>query len=149
MKSKPIMQDVKDQNMSSDFMAELLLQDSDVSDAVKNLSTGKSDGNLGIFSDHIINGTDLLFHYLRLLFNSMFIHGYIPESMCVGTIIPIIKNRRMNNTDSDNFRGICLQSSLCKLIDIIILKKEEKKLSTSDLQFGFKRKLSSNAAALL
>ena len=77
----------------------------------------------------------------------MFIHGYIPESMCVGTIIPIIKNRRMNNTDSDNFRGICLQSALCKLIDIIILKKEEKKWSTSDLQFGFKRKLSSNAAA--
>ena len=77
----------------------------------------------------------------------MFIHGYIPESMCIGTIIPIIKNKRMNNTDSDNFRGICLQSSLCKLIDIIILKKEEKTLSTSDLQFGFKRNLSSNAAA--
>ena len=130
-----------------DFKSDMLLQDSDVTDAVKSLSSGKSDGNLGIFSDHIINGTGLLFHYLRLLFNSMFIHGYTPESMCVGTIIPIIKNKRMNNTDSDNFRGICLQSSLCKLIDIIILRKEETKLSTSDLQFGFKRNLSSNIAA--
>ena len=77
----------------------------------------------------------------------MFIHGYTPESMCLGTVIPIIKNKRANISDSDNFRGICLQSSLCKLIDIIILKKEKDHLSTSDSQFGFKSNLSSNVAA--
>ena len=123
------------------------LHDSDIIDAVKDLASGKSDGNLGIYSDHIINGTKLLFKYLTLLFNAMFIHGYAPQNMCVGTLIPIIKNKRMNNSDSNNFRGICLQSSLCKLIDVIILRKEEKTLYTSDLQTGFKPNLSANVAA--
>ena len=77
----------------------------------------------------------------------MIIHGYTPESMCIGTIIPIIKDKRKNNSDSDNFRGICLQSSLCKLIDIIILRKEEEALYTSNLQLGFKSDLSANVAA--
>ena len=69
---------------------------------------GKSDGNLGLFSDHIINGTDKLYTYLTMLFNSMIIHGESPSQMLVGTMVPIPKGKRLNYSISDNFRGICL-----------------------------------------
>ena len=88
-----------------------------------------------------------LWKYLTLLFNSMLVHGFTPNQMLIGTIIPIIKNKRESSSNSDNFRGICLQSSLCKLMDIIILKKECEALQTSELQFGFKKGLSANVAA--
>ena len=76
-----------------------MLQDADVNDPVSDLSSGKAEWNLSIFSEYIINGTELLFNYLRRLFNAMFIHGYSPESMCSGTVIPIIKNKRGNISD--------------------------------------------------
>ena len=74
-------------------------------------------------------------------------HGFTPNKMYVGTIIPIIKDKRKSINSISNFRGICLQSSLCKLMDKIILKKEEDKLMTSQLQFGFKTGISSHMAA--
>ena len=121
----------------------------DIKLAINSLASGKSDGNLGIFSDHIIRGTDLLHQYIVLLFNAMLTHGFTPDIMCVGTIIPIVKNKRQSTNNSDNFRGICLQSSLCKLLDIIILHKENSKLQTSENQFGFKPKMSTGVAAAI
>ena len=112
------------QNVTLDVtLMDGLLNGDDVEDALQDLSSGKSDGNIGIYSDHYLHGTKLLWRYLTLLFNSMLIHGYTPTQMCIGTIIPIIKNKRVSLSNSDNFRGICLQSSLCKLMDLIILKK--------------------------
>ena len=44
--------------------------------------------------------------------------------------------------DSDNYRSIALSSILGKVFDLIVLDKENTKLVTSDLQFGFKEKSS-------
>ena len=52
-------------------------------------------------------------------------------------------------SSSDNFRGICLQSVLCKLFDIFILQREKAAIITSDLQFGFKEKVSATLATAL
>ena len=125
------------------------LSEHDIKLAMKSLASGKSDGNIGIFSDHIIRGSDLLHKYILLLYNAMLNHGYTPELMCMGTIIPLVKNKRQCTNNSDNFRGICLQSSLCKLLDIIILHKETSKLQTSENQFGFKPKMSTEVAAAI
>ena len=69
--------------------------------------------------------------------------------MLVGTMVPIPNGKRLNYSVSDNFRGICLQSVLCKILDIFILYKEGSILHTSNLQFGFKKKLSATIAELL
>ena len=73
---------------------------------MKSLANGKSNGNLGIFSEHIIRGSDLLYNYILLLFNAMLNHGYTPDLMCMGTIIPIVKNKRQSTNNSDNFSGM-------------------------------------------
>ena len=77
---------------------------------VRRLKLGKSDGEEGLSSDHIINGPRLLYVLLTIVFNSMLIHGVSPESMLVGTMIPIPKDRRQLWCTSDNFRALTLTS---------------------------------------
>ena len=125
---------------------ECLITSDDVRRYIKKLKFGKSDGNAGLFSDNFKYGTDKLFEYLVYLFNMMIIHGISPENMLVGTAIPIPKHKRINKSVSDNFRGICLQSILCKLLDMFMLEKENVSLKTSELQFGFKEGMSTDLA---
>ena len=77
-----------------------------------------------------------------MVFNSMLIHGVSAESMLVGTMIPIPKDRRQLRCTSDNFRAITLSSIVGKLLDLIILSKEQGALLTSQLQFGFNENMS-------
>jgi hypothetical protein len=112
--------------MSDDTVENCLMRYCDISKIVQKLKCGKSDGQIGLYSDHVIHGSTLLFEHLLKLFNCMLIHGMSPHMMLVGTTIPIPKNRKIN--DSDNFRGICLQSVSCKMMDLFMLEKEQKKL---------------------
>ncbi len=114
----------------------------DVLKGVQHLKLGKSDGEEGLNSDHIINGPKILHVLLCLIFNSMLVHGASPDSMLVGTMVPIPKSKKQLVCTSDNFRAITLSSIVSKLFDAIILIKEQDALVTSDLQFGFKQKMS-------
>ena len=111
-----------------------------VVDAVKRLKSNKSDGNIGMFTNHIIHGTPRLYVYISLLFDSLLSHGFVPSELLLSTLIPIPKNKRKSLNESDNYRAIALGSILGKLMDNIILCNCEKVFSTSDLQFGFKQK---------
>ncbi len=89
-------------------------------------------------SDHIINASGKLKVYLSLLFTSMLPNGISPEGMLNGTMVPIPKGRWANLTISDNFRAITLSSIFGKLIDMIVMNKENENLSTSGIQYSFK-----------
>ena len=113
-----------------------------ISKCVRKLKAGKRDGGHGFDSDHLINGSVKLFHMIRFLFNAMIVHGYTANELLHSTIISIPKNLRSSLCSSDNYRGIALCCSLCKLLDLIILDMYGNYLYTSDLQFGFKPGLS-------
>ena len=53
-------------------------------------------------------------------------------------IISIPKDARGDMSRSDNYRAIALCNSICKLFDIILMKKCSDVLCTSDQQFAFK-----------
>ena len=133
-------------NLKESCVDASLFSQEELSAAIKNISLGKSDGNVGVYSDHIVHGKECLLPYLVKLFNCMITHGYSPDQMNVGTMIPIPKGKRPNISLSENFRGICLQSMFCKLLDHMIFSREKNTLVTSDLQFGFKPKLSASLA---
>ena len=80
------------------------------------------------------------------LFNIMSVHGFVPDSFGVGTIVPIIKNRLSDVTDSSNYRGITLSPLISKLFEHCILDKYNSYMASSDLQFGFKKNLGCNHA---
>ena len=108
-----------------------------IAEAVKGLKKGKTDGNTGFSSDHVINGGPKLFTMLSLLFQSMLVHGYTPKLLLKYVIISIPKNLKGNLSNSDNYRGITLCNSLCKLFDLIIINICKEELCSAYLQLGF------------
>ena len=68
----------------------------------------------------------------------MLSHAFSPIQFCTSILIAIPKNKRKSLHDSNNYRSIALSNVLGKLLDKIILMKHTHKLSSSDLQFGFK-----------
>ena len=52
-----------------------------------------------------------------MLFSTWLSHGHAPKAMRLSTIIPIPKNIRKSLNDSDNYRGIALNSVLEKVFD--------------------------------
>ena len=98
---------------------------------VKKLKCGKSDGNLGVDSDHLLNGTQKLLMMLGFLINMMIMHGHTASDFLLATIISIPKNMRSSLCCSDNYRGIALCSSICKLLDLVIMEEYSEYLYTS------------------
>ena len=89
-------------------------------------------------SQCILYSTDLFASYVYLLFNAMLCHGVSPTSFLKATMIPIVKNKRGDCQNSDNYRAIALSNLLGKIFDRLILQIQKIPLQMSDLQFGYK-----------
>ncbi len=118
-----------------------------VVNVVKHLKSGKSSGREGLNSDHLIKALHILIVILCQIFNIMIVHGMCRKSMLIGTMIPIPKVERQVMCKSENCRAIALSSIFGKVLDWIILVKEQKSFSTSNLQFGFKEGVSTTQCA--
>ncbi len=116
----------------------------DVFNSIQRLKTGKAGGVKCLFSDHIIHGPHLLFVLLANIINCMLVNDISPESMIIGTMVPIPKCKR-KMICLHNYRAIALSSVVGKVFDCIILLKEQTTLNSSDLpylQFGVKPNVS-------
>lgn len=111
----------------------------DVQLAIKRLKIEKSDANHELFSDHLIYSTDTFKTCLAQMYTSMLIHGHIPEPLTEATVTSIPKDTNASLCNADNYRGISLLSSICKVFDIILLDKYSVNFKSCDLQFGFKK----------
>ncbi len=66
----------------------------DVTNAVLHTKKGKTDGHERLCSDNINNAHHSLFIVmLALIYNTMLVHGLSPDSMILGTMVPIPTNR--------------------------------------------------------
>ena len=54
------------------------------------------------------------------------------------TMVPIIKNKCGDHSDSNNYRPIALATLMSKVFESVVLFKCEKYLHSCDNQFGFK-----------
>ena len=78
-----------------------------------------------------------------MLFTSILRHGFLPTSLRECILVPIPKGRK-DHSKSDNYRGIALPPTLSKLLEWSLLTMFPSKFSTSELQFGFKKGVSTN-----
>ena len=115
----------------------------DVQNAILNIKSNKKEEN-GLNSNHFKTGSNRLNVLLSLLFNSMLSHGLSPEEMNLGTMSPLIKYTRKTQQCSENYCSLTIGSSISKIFDMILLKKHNTNLSTSNNQFGFKENMSTN-----
>ena len=119
-----------------------------IKDALSKLKLGKKEEN-GLFTNHLIYGSDRLIVMITLLFNSMLVHGIAPDDLLLGTMIPLIKNSRAAKQCSDNYRALTIGTGMSKLLDKVILEEQKGALETSDLQFGYKEKLSTTMCSFM
>jgi len=68
-------------------------------------------------------------------------HSYVPDSFTHGIIIPIIKDKRGDPTNVQNYRPITLSSIVSKIFEYYLLDKYSSFMPSDDLQFGFKHKI--------
>ena len=78
------------------------------------------------------------------LFNSVNIHGYLPTRLMETIIVPIVKDNKVVLTDKNNYRPIALTCVASKLLELLILDTCKDTINTSDSQFGFKEKHSTD-----
>ena len=119
----------------------------DIRSAIKFLKSGKSDGVLS--TDYILNAGSDLFTHFSFLFSAMVRHGFVPSSLLMATIVPIPKNLRKSVNDSNNYRGIALNSPFSKLFELVVLNTHRSVLSTTDLPFGYKKGLSTSSCTFV
>ncbi len=93
----------------------------DIDTAIKKPNKRKGDGNHGFYSDHIILSTNKFKTIIVMLTNCMLIHGHNSDDLLASVIASIPKNLRSSLNTSDNYRGISLCCSLCKVIDYVLL----------------------------
>ena len=110
--------------------------------AVKKLKNNKIDPVYGISSCNIVNGSDVLYSYLGVIFRLLFYHGISSINLNKSILVPIPKNKRKSICDSSNYRAIALSSIFGKLFEYIILKKIQDNVELNKNQFGYKKGVS-------
>jgi hypothetical protein len=68
-----------------------------------------------------------------VLFRGMAIHSFVPNDFGVGLIVPLAKDKTV-----DNYRGITLTVVISKLFELVLTSNCEDKLCSDELHLGFK-----------
>jgi hypothetical protein len=98
--------------------------------AISRLESGKSCGMDGVSAEHLKYCSDIVLDLLALCFTKMFVHGFIPDSMLVVILVPIVKDKSGKLASKDNYRPVALASLISKVLEIVIFKRLENYIET-------------------
>jgi hypothetical protein len=112
--------------------------------AIKKLKKGKSPGCDNLQSEHYIFASNKLSVLLCIVFNCMIIHSYVPEALLDTIIVPLVKGKKEDIMDKDNYRPIAITCISSKILELTILDKYALYPESNDNQYGFKRNMSTD-----
>ena len=114
-----------------------------IDEIIGKMTTGKASGTDGLSVEHLKHSHPILFSILTKLFNLMICVEYVPDAFGIGLTIPIPKgDSHVKNYTLEDFRGITISPVLSKVFENCLLMMMNNYLTTSDMQFGFKKNLS-------
>jgi hypothetical protein len=109
-----------------------------------NLENGKSAGPDLLPGESLKYASTKVAILLSCCFTAMFVHGFLPLEMMDSMIVPIVKNKCGDVSDKNNYRPVALANITSKVFELVMLNRLEDHLWTSDNQFGFKKKSSTD-----
>ena len=112
--------------------------------AVRLLNRGKKDDSFNVYTDGFIEAPKKLSVYIAFLLTIMLRHGLSNDVFDLITFSPLVKSKRKSLSNSDNYRAIALNSSLCKILDYILLDYFKDILQSSNYQFAYKKDFSTS-----
>ena len=104
----------------------------------------KSAGIDGLAAEHFVYSHERISVHLAMLFTSMLTHGYLPDAFMTTSIIPILKNKNGDTSAKNNYRPIAIVTAMSKIFELCLATVMDAHLVTSDNQFGFKQKHSTD-----
>ena len=104
--------------ISSTGLSELSVTDLDVCEALQRLKGGKKDTD-NLSSDHLHHAAPVIAAPLATLFTAILRHGYMPNSFCNCTVVPIPKGPK-DVTCGSNYRGIAIASTISKVLSMLL-----------------------------
>jgi exonuclease III len=121
----------------------------DIIEAIDKLKNKKSPGLDGLVGEHIKHANRKIVPLFKMLFNCMLVHGHLPSKFMETVIVSIVKDKKGNISDKDNYRPIAITTVISKILELVILVKVEKYLLTNDNQFGFKKRHSTDMCVFM
>lgn len=116
----------------------------EIGEAIKDLKSGKCSGMDTLYGEHFKYAHNKVNVLLALVFNCIVIHGFMPDNIMDTLLVPLVKDKRGNLSLSDNYRPLAITCIASKVLELLILGRYEDMLKTTDNQFGFKSKHSTD-----
>ena len=107
---------------------------------VKNLSNNKAVGLDSIPNEFYKYAPCNVLTTISIIFNSFLKHCFLPASLMSVLIVPLLKGKLRDPSLSTNYRPIAIATAASKIFETIIFNRIKEYLVTSDNQFGFKPK---------
>jgi hypothetical protein len=125
------------------------ITEKELKDAINSINRRKSADYYNITIDHFLYSEDQIISILLLLINNIFRTGEIPDSLKIGLLSPIYKNKGSKH-DATNYRGITVLPVLSKIIESIIKVRIQPNIQNmqNTSQRGFTKGASPRNAAL-
>ena len=121
----------------------------DVKVAIKKLSGNKSVGCDGLPAEAYKHAHPIIHELLAAIYNACLMHRFLPESLLLVHLIPLIKNKLKDHSDPGNYRPIAITTISSKILESLLLVKLEPYLHTTDNQFDFKAEHSTDSCIYL
>ena len=122
---------------------------SDVEHSIKQLASNKAEGCDGLSAEAYKHSHPMLYQMLSALFNSCLRHKFLPKSLLLVHLIPLIKNKLKDSADPGNYRPIAITTIASKIFESLILSQLQPYIKTADNQFGFKANHSTDTCIYL
>ena len=92
----------------------------------------------GFTLDALLEGQDILFHHLSLVFKSWLYHGKVSLNGLACSFLPLLKSFLKDPADIKSYRAIAGSSVILQLFEKVILIIWGGLLTSHGLQFGYK-----------
>jgi len=86
----------------------------------------------------ILYGSNRLYDHLAILFNMFINFGSLPSGFMQSVIIPLVKNKSGDLSDTNNYRAIAISQSISKLFEATLEAYMKSDSDVENHQFGFK-----------
>ena len=83
-----------------------------IKEAIEKMKSGISDVSYDFGSDGFLHASDTLSGPIAFLFKAFLLHGYIPTFLLTCSLVPLVKDKLGDITNSDNYRAIAISSIL-------------------------------------
>ena len=93
----------------------------------------------GLMSEHFQFASHRVKIELAIVLQAFMRHGFLPDSLMLTMIVPIMKSKNGDITSKGNYRPIAIATVISKILEMCIQKRLQEYLWTTDNQFAYKK----------